>query len=184
MNLIPPQFYWIAIAALTVVVGVQEVRVQRAQAETSKVKLDFATDQAQRQEVARKLIEENGRLQTEHAAKQQELETRYAKQKTDYENRRRADAATVGRLRDQLATYTARGDAPDHTEPVACQRAGDRLEALGGLFAEGVELVVEGRGIVERRDAEVIRLLGQIGADRAACSPALKAGTAEAGGGG
>lgn len=170
MSIVPPWAYWIAIVVLGAAVAGQEARVQSAKMDTEKVRREWAQDQSARQSAARLLVEHNAKLQREHAALQQDSEDAFTKEKQALERRLRDSTSTAGRLRDQLAAYTARGGAGSETDPVACERARDRLEALGGLLASGIELVVEGRGIVERRDAEVKRLVDQITADRAAVS--------------
>lgn len=168
MSIVPPWVYWVAIAGLGVALAGQEVRVQVAKSATEKVRREWAEDRSARQESARKMIEFNAKLQSDHAAAQQESEHAFNQQKLALERRLRDSTSTAGRLRDQLATFTARGGAWDQTDPVTCERAQHRLESVGGLLASSVELLVEGRGIVEKRDAEVRRLVDQITADRSA----------------
>lgn len=87
------------------------------------------------------------------------------------ETRSRSDADTVKRLRDKIANYRSDNQRLDAgTSAAVC--SADRLETVKRLLAEGVELVVEGRSIVERRDAEVSALAGQIALDRAAVEAA------------
>jgi hypothetical protein len=173
MSIIPAPVYLIAIGVLTLGIGLQEVRVASTKAELANTARMWALDRANRTDLVRKLVEHNAETSARHAVQQQEMEDAFTKEKLALERRARSDADTARGLRAQLAAYTSRGSAGDQADPASCQRARDRLEALGGLFAEGVELVVEGRGIVERRDAEVKRLVDQITADRAAVEAAV-----------
>lgn len=161
-----------AIAALTVAVGIQSVRLSAAQRQTAEVRAEWAKETAQHEAAARKLIAFNAKLQADHAAAQQQLEENHAKKLAEIERRRRSDLATAGRMRDQIAAYTTRGADDPATDAATCERARDRLQSIGGLLAESVELLVEGRSLVEKRDAEVKRLADQITADRAALDAA------------
>ena len=171
MSIVPSWVYWIAIAALGAAVAGQEARVQITKTNTEKVRREWSEDREARHAAALRLVEFNAKLQSEHAAAQQESEDAFNKEKLALERRVRDGSATAQWLRSQLAAYTARGGAGGETDAAACERAQHRLAQVGELLAEGVELLVEGRGIVERRDAEVKRLVDQITADRAALTP-------------
>ena len=160
------------VLAILGIFGVEEVRIANLQSEVAHVERQWADDRALAERTVRLQAQKLGDIQATHAAQQQEREDAWNKKQSELEARRRADAGTIVGLRGDIAAYTARGPAGDQADPAACQRAWDRLDTLGGLLAEGVELVVEGRQRVEARDAEVKLLVDQLTADRAAIDSA------------
>lgn len=164
--------YWyaVAIGVLLVALGVQTVRLADEKAEHAEAVSLWAKDQAARQQTAREHRDKIGALERQHAAEQQQLEETHAERIKALEDRRRADSTLIAGLRNTVSQYAAadslRGGDVD---AAAIQRAADRLEALAALVGEGVELLAEGRSLVELRDEEVGRLLGQIKIDRLAC---------------
>ncbi len=166
--------YWhlAAIAVLVGLLGVQQVRVDNLKVEVIAEKKKASDLRADAERVAREHREKIGQLERDHAANQTTLEKNYANTIKALEDQRRADNVAAGRMRDIIAAYAAPGDLRGgQVDAAAIERAIHRLETLGGLLAEGAGLAIEGRGIVQRRDAEVTRLLDQIRIDRAACSP-------------
>jgi len=161
----------IAAAAIVAVLGVQQYRIASLEADLAKAGQAASDERVAREQAAREHAEQMASLAARHAQSQQTLENTYAEKIAALEDRRRADARELAGLRGTIATYAASGRRPGETDAAALERATDRLNVLAGILAEGVELVVEGRGIVERRDAEVIRLLEQIKLDRRVCSP-------------
>ena len=161
------------IIALSIAVGIQQVRVDRRDAALATEVAARATETAGRAQLALDHALTVSRLQSQHAAAQQLKDENYAQQ---LHNNALADAAgraDAQRLRDKLAAFTAftaRDRQPGETDTAACERAQHRLPIVGALLGEGVSLEAEGRAIIERRDAEVARLLAQINVDRAACS--------------
>ncbi len=77
-------------------------------------------------------------------------------------------------MRDKLAAFASGDQQPGEADAAACQRAQHRLPIVGALLGEGVSLEAESRAIIDRRDAEVARLLAQINLDRVACSSPLR----------
>lgn len=170
LNIVPPWAYWLSIGVLTAAVGGQQVRVSNAQGDLAQEKTARATETQQRTQMALDHEVAIGKLQSQHATDQQLKEDDYAKKLATLASADRAHAADAQRLRNRLAAY-ASGDRLDgETDAAAGQRARDRLPLVGALLAEGVELEAESRAIIQRRDAEVERLLGQVLIDRAACS--------------
>jgi hypothetical protein len=166
-----PRWVWWALGTVLVVgaLGVQEFRIAKIETELADARGTLAEERASAEAAARDWAEQKVELQAQHAKFQQEFEDEWNREKARMDERRRADAAVVAGLRNKIAAFTARGGAAGQADTAPPERAADRLEALGRVFQEGVELVVEGRDIVERRDAEVKRLVDQIAADRAAC---------------
>lgn len=176
-DLIPSWVYWIVIGALLVGLGAQEIRAAGLRADVSaaatalaKEKTARAEETTQRATLALANANQIKQLQADHAAAQQAKENQYATRIKELEADRRADAATTVRLRNTIATYTARDRRPGETDTAAADRYADRLALVGGLLSEGVDLVAESRAVIAQRDIEVMHLLGQIQIDRAACS--------------
>lgn len=151
-------------AILALGAWVQSLRLEVSRLETDKARVEATARTAERDHAV--LI---GERQSRHAAAQQLKEDTYAKDSERLARQRDAERTVAVGLRNKLAAATADTGGP--VDPAACERDRGRLEALGGLAGEGVELVVEARHLLDQRDADVRNLLGQIAADRAACSP-------------
>lgn len=173
--------YWhlAAIAALVGLLGVQEMRVNSLKVEVLTEKKRASDERVEREAAARAHVEALRTLENEHAVAQQLKDKDYAQKLAQLEAGRRDDRALIGSLRGTIAAYTALDHRPGETDAAALERTGHRLQTIGGLLDEGVELVIEGRRLVEQRDAEVARLLDQIRIDRAACSPGKQVGLSE-----
>lgn len=112
-------------------------------------------------------------LETRHKTDTDEREKRNA---AKFENLQRvADgrAARIVGLQRDIGTYAGAASAPSTADGTPRDDSADRLRVLGSLLATGVGLVEDGRGIIERRDAEVAALLEQVKADRLACQAPL-----------
>lgn len=175
-KLVPDQLYWIAIGALVIGVGTQTWRLASAKADTSSAQVALREEKAARaaETAARATAAVNygkqvSQLEHDHALTQQKLENQNAELQKELENRRAADQRIIAGLRGNLANYTAGNRRPGETDAAALERYQHRLDVVGGLLGESFDLLIEGRGIVERRDAEVGRLLDQIRIDRLAC---------------
>lgn len=168
-DIVPGWVYAAALAACLVMlwgsVG-QVARLERdvARAEAAAARLEAAQKQALLDNANEKLA-----LIAKHDEAIKTAEKTHAEKLAAAEVRARADAATVGRLRNQIADYANRGGTcavasaePDGRESPA--------QVLGGLLAESLELLAEGRALHELRDAEMNLLFDQIDADRATCS--------------
>lgn len=167
-DLIPGWCYAAVIAALVahgLIAGAQHQRTELALAEA---KLDAAQAEVNRETAARLHAQEIAAIALSHATKQQESERAWNEFQKQYQARAAADARALDRLREQIRVFTT-GGRPGEADPAPTLDLADRLEALGSLYAESLDLLIEGRGIIERRDGEVKRLLDQIEIDRAAC---------------
>jgi hypothetical protein len=170
MSLIPPWVYAAGLAAVVAVFGVQELRIAKLKAEVAQAQALAADERAMREKAAREYVEAVAGIRAEHAAKQQELEDAWTNERKAFEVRRAADSRQLDRLRNQIAAFTTPRPAPDGgAGPAPDLDQADRLTTIGQLLEESLGLLAEGRGLVERRDAEVKRLVDQIGIDRAAC---------------
>lgn len=180
LKLIPTWAYWLAIAALVAFVGVQQVRIAGYQADIATVKGERDQDRAALAQAALDHKAAIDKLEDDHAAAQQLKENEYAADAKKREAARLAAVAESGRLRGKLAAYANSGVRAGETDAAAYQRAADRLNVVSGLLDESIDLVTEGRSIIEQRDSEVANLLRQIKIDRAACEARVSAGGAVA----
>lgn len=158
-----------AVAALGLVCAglgfwVQVLRLDVAALEKARDDATLATRTAERDHAV--LLSEK---QSRHAASQKLKEDEHAKETNRLARQRDTERAAAAGLRNKLANATANVGGP--VDAATCERDRDRLEALGELAGEGVDLVVEARHLLDQRDADVRNLLGQIAADRAACGP-------------
>lgn len=170
IKLIPAWVYWAAIGVLTAAVGVQQVRVANGERALAQEQSARADDDRWRATLALEHAAAVGELQYQHAADQQQKDETYAQKLHNLETTGAVDHADAQRLRGKLAAFTSGVVQPGETDAAAGERARDRLPLVGELLAEGVELEAESRAIIQRRDAEVGRLLDQIQIDRVACS--------------
>jgi hypothetical protein len=165
---LPASAYWCAIGLLVAAVGAQQVRVASVERALAQEQSARADDSLQQALVNLDWVSKVSDLQTKHAADQQQLEETHVQKMHKLETAGAVDRADAQRMRGKLANFASSASQPGETDAAACQRARDRLPKLGDLLAEGIELEAESRSIIERRDAEVGRLLDQIHIDRAA----------------
>lgn len=163
----------IAFAAVLALAGVQTVRLADTKADLANEKTVRIAETNSRLQAALDHKAAISKLEAAHAAAQQLKENEYVANKARLESERLAAVADAGRLRSKLAAFTASGIRPGEAIASAYQRAADRLQVVGGLLDESIDLEAESRSIIKRRDAEVDLLLNQIRTDRQACSPAV-----------
>lgn len=159
-------FWWLALVA--VIVGLW-VSNEGLRADLADAKLAVETERADREAAARGHETALGKREREHATEQQKDEEKYAAEKQNLAGDLRVATVDNKRLRAQITAATSRGNSGNPTDPVACERAINRLDELGGLAGEGSELLVEARHLLLERDLDVRRLQGQVAADRKAC---------------
>lgn len=169
VELVPRWVFVAAIAALTLGFLHESHQHKTARAELAELKTVVAEQKAAAERTARLAAEEKLALLQEHNRKTKEAEDAFLKDRAAAQERARADAATVDRLRKQIAGFTSGGGRTDQTPAAANIGLADRLATLGSLFGESLDLLAEGRSIIDRRDAEVMLLRTQIETDRNAC---------------
>lgn len=171
--MIPPQFIIAGamFAALTATIGMQQVRVSALKTDLATEKSARAVETQQRTQTALDHSEVMRLKERQHTADTQQKVDAYESYivvlKTDADRSR----AIAQRVRHDLSSYTSGAAQPGEADAVACQRAQDRLPRVGSLLGEGISLEAESRELIRQRDAEIVLLVGQIAADRAACSP-------------
>lgn len=167
--------YWYLLVIGALLLLVQDYRedvlvLERDIAQHEKAVSDM---NAERERVALEHAQAIVKLKDEHALQQNQLEKTYVEALDNLKAQRADDRAAIDRMRLDIKKYAGSDSVRGlPLDAAAANRAADRLDTLGGLLAEGVELVVEGRGIVQRRDLEVKRLVDQIKTDRQACDEA------------
>ena len=149
------------------------LKMAQLEAELAEAKLSAATERADREMAARTYETALTKREQTHATKQQEKEDDYSAEKLALEKRVAAERAASNSLRTQLASATARANAGSATDPVACERAFNRLEELGLLAGEGAGLLQEARELLRERDTDIRRLFDQLTIDREAFGQAM-----------
>ena len=148
---------WLALA-LALLLAVQTQRL--AKVETSQAKQ--AAAQAQQSQVA---TEKKAEAVVEHGAAQQENTHDYTHEMARLEAGRTADAARIAGLQHDIRSAATR-NAQLAGDAAACRDLADQHQRLAALAAEGSGVVGELVGLVERRDAQVSALKGQVLVDR------------------
>ena len=171
LKIIPSWVYWIAIGVLTAGIGAQQMRVSGLKADIAEEKLSRTNETNERLGLVISHYDAIEKIKSRHAVDQQQREQVYAKTISALKTDAGRNAADAGRLRNSLAEYAASYRKPGDTDTAALGRAADRLAIVSTLLAEGLELEAESREVIQRRDAEVARVLEQVKIDRAAVSP-------------
>ncbi|KOC23942.1 hypothetical protein GL58_02945 [Comamonas testosteroni] len=149
---------WLALI-LALLLAVQTQRL--AKVETSHAKA--AATQAQQAQAA---TENKAAAVVEHGAAQQENTHDYTQEMARLEAGRTADAARIAGLQHDIRSAATR-NAQLAGDAAACRDLADQHQRLAALAAEGAGVVGQLVGLVERRDAQVDALKGQVQVDRA-----------------
>ncbi|WP_291554825.1 hypothetical protein [Comamonas sp. SCN 65-56] len=156
-----------AALVLAVLLALQTWRLHTEQLAHRDLQVSVERDRQARTAAALKAVNDNTAKQETHATASQENANELLEELSRQRDAAVAGAARAERLRldesRRAATYRAMSEAG----AAACSALADRTTALDRQLAEGVGVVAELRGVVERRDAEVKALMGQIDADRA-----------------
>lgn len=148
---------WLALA-LALLLVLQNQRLVGVEVSQSKQ----AVAQAQQAQAAME-IKTAGRLQ--HAAGQQENTHDYTQEMARLEAGRAVDAARIAGLQHDIRS-TATRNAQLASDAAACRDLADQHQRLAALAGEGAGVVGQLVGLVERRDAQVAALKGQVQVDR------------------
>ena len=148
---------WLALA-LALLLVLQNQRLVGVEVSQSKQ----AVAQAQQAQAAME-IKTAGRLQ--HAAGQQENTHDYTQEMARLEAGRAADAARIAGLQHDIRSAATR-NAQLAGDAAACRDLADQHQRLAALAGEGAGVVGQLVGLVERRDAQVAALKGQVQVDR------------------
>ena len=148
---------WMALA-LALLLAVQTQRL--AKVENSQAKQ--AAAQAQQSQAA---TETKAVAVVTHGTAQQENTHDYTQEMARLEAGRTADAARIAGLQHDIRSAATR-NAQLAGDAAACRDLADQHQRLAAIAAEGAGLVGELGGLVQKRDAQVELLRGQIDADR------------------
>ncbi len=148
---------WLALA-LAVLLALQTQRLGKV--ETSHAKA--AEAQAHQSQAA---TEKKAEAVLKHGASQQENTHDYTQELARLEAGRAVDAVRIAGLQHDIRSAATR-NAQLAGDAAACRDLADQHQRLAGLAAEGAEVVGALAGLVQKRDAQVSLLRGQIAADR------------------
>ena len=148
---------WLALA-LALLLAVQTQRLAKVEISQSKA----AAAQAQQAQAA---TEHKAQAVVEHGTAQQENTHDYTQEMARLEARRTADAARIAGLQHDIRSAATR-NAQLASDAAACRDLADQHQRLAALAAGGAGVVGQLVGLVERRDAQVSALKGQVQVDR------------------
>ena len=148
---------WLALA-LALLLAVQTQRLAKVEISQSKA----AAAQAQQAQAA---TEHKTQAVAEHGAAQQENTHDYTQELARLEAGRAADAARIAGLQHDIRSAATR-NAQLAGDAAACRDLADQHQRLAALAAEGAGVVGQLVGLVERRNAQVSALKGQVQVDR------------------
>ena len=133
-------------------------RIARAEVSQSKQALAQA-------EKAQDATENKAGALLQHASGQQENTHDYTQQLAALEVGRAADAARIAGLQHDISAAATR-NAQLTGDAAACRDLADQHQRLAALAGEGAGVVGQLVGLVERRDAQLNALMGQVQVDR------------------
>ncbi|MEQ6474223.1 hypothetical protein [Comamonas sp. wu1-DMT] len=148
---------WLALA-LALLLALQTQRLAKFETSHSKA----AAAHAQKAQAA---TEKKAEAVISHGTAQQENTHDYTQEMARLEAGRTADAARIAGLQHDISSAATR-NAQLANDAAACRDLADQHQRLATLAAEGAGVVGELSGLVEKRDAQVGLLSGQIAADR------------------
>ncbi|MDH1477643.1 hypothetical protein N5F13_24425 [Comamonas thiooxydans] len=148
---------WLALA-LALLLAVQTQRLTKV--ETSQAKQAAAQAQQSQAATETKVV-----AVVTHGAAQQENTHDYTQEMVRLEADRAADAVRIAGLQHDIRASATR-NAQLASNAAAIRDLADQHQRLAALAAEGAEVVGELGSLVQKRDAQVSLLRGQIAADR------------------
>lgn len=149
---------WLALA-LALLLAVQTQRL-------AKVEVAQAKQAAEIAQQSQAVTETKAVAVLTHGAVQQKNTHDYTQEMARLAAGRAADAARIAGLQHDIRGAASR-NAQLASDAAACRDLADQHQRLAGIAAEGAEVVGELGDLVEKRDAQVKLLRGQITADRA-----------------
>ncbi|KGH27770.1 hypothetical protein [Comamonas testosteroni] len=138
----------------------------RADAASARVESTQASQGEAQAKQSQAVTEKKAEAVVEHGTAQQENTHDYTQEMARLEAGRTADAARIAGLQHDIRSAATR-NAQLASDAAARRDLADQHQRLAALAAEGAEVVGELSGLVEKRDAQVKLLRGQIAADRA-----------------
>ena len=137
-------------------------RTDARMARVESIQSKQAAAQAQKAQAA---TEKKAAAVLNHAAAQQDNTHDYTQKLAALETSRAADAARIAGLQHDIRAAATR-NAQLAGDAAACRDLADQHQRLAALAGEGAGVVGQLVGLVERRDAQVSALKGQVQVDR------------------
>ncbi|WP_304350742.1 hypothetical protein [Comamonas testosteroni] len=137
----------------------------RADARIASAEGAQAKQDAKKAQQSQAATENKATATLEHGAAQQENTHDYTQELARLEAGRTADAARITGLQHDIRSAATR-NAQLAGDAAACRDLADQHQQLAAIAAEGASLVGDLSGLVQKRDAQVSLLRGQISADR------------------
>ena len=157
----------VAVLALAVLLGIQTWLRHTEQLAHRDLQVTVERDRQARTAAALKAVNDNTTKQETHATASQENANELLEELSRQRDAAVAGAARAERMQHDAEKRAATFRAMRETDAATCRDLVDRYETLDRNTVEGVRVVDQLREVVERRDAEVKALMGQIDADRA-----------------
>ena len=137
----------------------------RADARIARVEVSQSKRTSEQSQQAQAATEKKAEAVITHGAAQQENTHDYTQEMARLEAGRAADAVRIAGLQHDISSAATR-NAQLASDAAACRDLADQHQRLATLAAEGAGLVGDLGGLVQKRDAQVNLLRGQIAADR------------------
>ena len=155
---------WLALA-LAALVALQSQWLASTQVSLAELESSQSKQAAAQAEQAQAATEKKAVAMLQHASGQQENTHDYTQKLAALEVGRAADAARIAGLQHDIRTAATR-NAQLAGDAAACRDLADQHQRLAALAGEGAGVVGQLVGLVERRDAQVNALKGQVVVDR------------------
>ena len=155
---------WLALA-LAGLLALQSLRLANAQLELAKVEVSQSKQAQSQAQQALAATEKKASAVLGHGAAQQDNTHDYTQKLAALEAGRTADAVRIAGLQHGISAAATR-NAQLAGDAAACRSLADQHQRLAVLAGEGAGVVGQLVGLVERRDAQVNALMGQVQVDR------------------
>ena len=155
---------WLALA-LAGLLALQSLRLANAQLELAKVEVSQSKQAQSQAQQALAATEKKASAVLGHGAAQQDNTHDYTQKLAALEAGRTADAVRIAGLQHGISAAATR-NAQLAGDAAACRDLADQHQRLAALAGEGAGVVGQLVGLVERRDAQVKTLKGQVAVDR------------------
>lgn len=147
--------------------AVQSVRLHTEQGAHQRLITSTAQQETARTQAALKHEQATSAQESAHATATQKASDAYTTSQPVREAIARVDSARLERLRTDAERRAASYRAQARASATACSGLADRLVAFDGQLVAGAGVVTDLRGVVAKRDSEVVLLRGVVDADRA-----------------
>jgi hypothetical protein len=159
----------LAFLAASTGLGVQTLRLARAEAALAEEQTARATERYTAEAIARAMAERNASIQAAHAARQQETVRVFNDALRAHEVRAAAAAADADSLRDAVNCYASGDCLGPGANAAPGGNCPDRAAVVGRLFGRANSAAGRMAAAADRHADEIRLLKGQISADREAC---------------